>query len=84
LIPAVPNDGEAFGYDGIVGPLYWGDMYDSCNGFNQSPININSSDVTEVTLKPLKFKRFNEEFNDAVIINNGHTGKRLGSMQTDA
>jgi carbonic anhydrase len=65
---------HTFNYDGETGPLFWNKLFGTCGGVNQSPININTSDVTEVSLKPLQFKRFDATFDNAVIVNNGHTG----------
>ncbi|KAG8226538.1 hypothetical protein J437_LFUL007879 [Ladona fulva] len=48
-------------------------MYSACSGKFQSPINIDMKDVLHVKLPPLRFEGFDEELEDAILTNNGHT-----------
>ncbi len=58
-------------YSGPLGPEHWADLspeFSSCNGKNQSPINLTS--FIEAELKPISF---NYSKGSSEIVNNGHT-----------
>ncbi|XP_023950885.2 putative carbonic anhydrase 3 [Bicyclus anynana] len=65
--------GEDFGYDGDLGPRYWGDRYQECRGKHQSPININILRVKQVALPDITFIGFDDPIDDVHVTNNGHT-----------
>lgn len=65
--------GEDFGYDGIIGPLHWGERYRECTGKHQSPININILRVKEVLLPDIEWVGFDDSIDDVHVSNNGHT-----------
>ncbi|XP_046415711.1 carbonic anhydrase 7 [Neodiprion fabricii] len=64
--------GQEFSYNGLLGPAYWGNKYQTCVGKHQSPINIVEHYVEKVTLPPLWFSGFNIP-RKAMLTNNGHT-----------
>lgn len=68
-----PTHGEEFGYDGNIGPEYWGERYRECAGKHQSPININVLRVKQVTLPDLVLVGFDDSIDDVHVTNNGHT-----------
>jgi carbonic anhydrase len=63
-----------WGYKGIIGPQYWGDLsseFRMCKeGKNQSPINIDTAAAYETNLPPLRFSYDKETLEE---INNGHS-----------
>ncbi|CAD0197105.1 unnamed protein product [Chrysodeixis includens] len=65
--------GEEFGYDGNIGPMYWGERYRECAGKHQSPININVLRVKQVTLPELVLVGFDDSIDNVHVTNNGHT-----------
>lgn len=65
--------GQDFGYDGVFGPLHWGESYNSCDGKKQSPINIDPSHVTKWSFPALNFNKFDITPNNSELKNNGHT-----------
>lgn len=67
-------DGQDFGYEGDKGPTHWGEQYNTCFGKHQSPINIDSVNVQQIKLSPLKAENFDILPNETTIENNGHTG----------
>ncbi|CAH4031547.1 putative carbonic anhydrase 3 [Pieris brassicae] len=64
---------EDFGYDGSIGPTYWGERYQECRGKHQSPININVLRVKQVALPDITFIGFNDPIDNVHVTNNGHT-----------
>ncbi|GLV42153.1 Carbonic anhydrase 2 [Carabus blaptoides fortunei] len=64
---------QDFGYNGRLGPEYWGERYSSCIGKHQSPIDISEHNVNLVNLEPLNFINFNVTPANVTITNNGHT-----------
>jgi len=69
LTERVASQGCHFGYVGEEGEDFWGG---ECKGKHQSPIDINSENVTRTNLPRLKMNGFDNAF-PAMIINNGHT-----------
>ncbi|XP_017775833.1 PREDICTED: carbonic anhydrase 15-like [Nicrophorus vespilloides] len=67
------GSGQDFGYEGTVGPNFWGEKYHHCIGKHQSPINIEEHNVEMVKLFPMQFENFDFVPEEAVIKNNGHT-----------
>lgn len=65
--------GEDFGYDGSIGPSFWGERYRECAGKHQSPININVLRVKQVTLPDITFIGFDDSIDNVHVTNNGHT-----------
>src|SRR5690606_6764835 len=57
-----------WGYEGEDGPEHWGDAYETCNGSSQSPIDIVTTDVTD-----LVDLAFNYQPDTLELIHNGHT-----------
>jgi carbonic anhydrase len=64
-----------WGYEGDIGPEYWGDLTPAFLlaevGHHQSPIDIDTSDVTEADLGDIAFDYHDET--DLRFFNNGHT-----------
>lgn len=58
----------------FLGPAHWPEKYKTCAGKYQSPIDIEESLVTQVSLAPLKTTGFNTAPKSFNISNNGHTG----------
>lgn len=58
----------------FLGPEHWRDKYKSCAGKYQSPIDIEESLVTKVSLAPLNTTGFDTPPLRFNITNNGHTG----------
>lgn len=58
----------------FLGPQHWPEKYKSCAGKYQSPIDIEESFVTRVSLAGLKTTGFNTAPKTFNITNNGHTG----------
>ncbi|OWR46722.1 hypothetical protein KGM_202063 [Danaus plexippus plexippus] len=73
LIQVSTIHGEDFGYDGVIGPKYWGETYRECRGKHQSPININILRVKQVALPDIVFIGFDDPIDDVHVTNNGHT-----------
>ncbi|XP_057662699.1 carbonic anhydrase 1-like [Diorhabda carinulata] len=66
--------GQDFGYEGTIGPDFWGIKYRGCNGGKlQSPIDIEINNVKNVSYPPLIFKHFDEPLETVKLVNNGHT-----------
>ncbi|XP_023019925.2 carbonic anhydrase 1 [Leptinotarsa decemlineata] len=66
--------GQEFGYDGTVGPSYWGRKFQSCAyGKLQSPIDIEENNVTVVKFPPLVLENFDSSLKSVTLLNNGHT-----------
>jgi carbonic anhydrase len=65
-----------WGYEGKVGPAYWGDLspeYIMCKiGKNQSPVDINPEGLLKGYLKPIEFHYVADA---KYVVNNGHTIK---------
>ena len=62
--------GKHWSYEGDTGPDHWGEFSATCaNGMQQSPINIEVSDVQQSALKPIKF---HYDIKGTGIKNNGH------------
>ena len=66
-------DGHHWEYEGDEGPAHWADLdpsYSSCNGKNQSPINLTPSQMVKAQLPPIHphYQAGGQE-----IVNNGHT-----------
>ncbi|XP_023019927.1 carbonic anhydrase 2 [Leptinotarsa decemlineata] len=65
---------QDFGYDGTIGPNFWGERYQNCgHGKLQSPIDIEETDVIVQKFPPLIFKNFDEPLESVHLKNNGHT-----------
>jgi carbonic anhydrase len=67
--------GTGFGYDGDVAPEYWPEMYPTCGGQRQSPLNIISSNAINVAFPQLVMSGYDNSVESSVILNNGHTGE---------
>lgn len=61
----------------ITGPKFWGILYPTCRGQNQSPIDINLLNVQEVKIEKLKWENYSELPTSMTEINNGHTSKAI-------
>ncbi|EFN79723.1 Carbonic anhydrase 2 [Harpegnathos saltator] len=64
---------QNFGYEGNDDPSHWGEKFETCVGKRQSPINIEDSNVKNVTLPPLKLYYAKKHCRATTIVNNGHT-----------
>jgi len=58
---------------GHHGPDVWSEIYPSCAGSSQSPINIRTPCTTYQSFEPFQFSSFYDQFQDFTLINNGHT-----------
>lgn len=67
--------GTGFGYEGDVAPEFWPEMYPTCGGLRQSPLNIVSSNTVQKVFPQLVMTGYNESVLSSVILNNGHTGR---------
>lgn len=57
-----------------TGPSKWPQLYKSCGGSEQSPINIVTNDLDEdEDLDEIDFDNYDDELKDATMDNNGHT-----------
>ncbi len=63
-----------WGYEGKIGPEYWGDLspeFIMCKiGKNQSPIDIDTSKAVKACLEPIEFHYVADA---KYVVNNGHT-----------
>jgi carbonic anhydrase len=75
FISIIPFSGAGFGYDGDVAPQFWPEMYSTCGGVRQSPVNLMTSNAVNKAYPELKLKGFDKNVLGSVIHNNGHTGK---------
>ena len=57
-----------WGYEGDIGPRFWGRLSPGCSGRSQSPIDIRKTDTTD-----LPSINFNYHPTPVVMINNGHS-----------
>ena len=68
------EEGTVFGYDGGIGPDFWGDLdpnWATCkNGRSQSPINISVERAKRGNIPDIVFNYQETAFN---VLNNGHT-----------
>ncbi|KAG5893394.1 hypothetical protein JTB14_038056 [Gonioctena quinquepunctata] len=65
---------QDFGYDGPIGPSFWGGRYQHCGeGKLQSPIDIEENNVVAVKFPPMIFENFDKPLNNVQLKNNGHT-----------
>ncbi|KAG7308239.1 hypothetical protein JYU34_006914 [Plutella xylostella] len=71
--PELTSGDQDFGYDGVSGPLHWGERYRECAGKHQSPININVLRVKQVSLPDIQFVGFDDSIDGVHVTNNGHT-----------
>uniref|UniRef100_A0A8D8ZPY4 carbonic anhydrase n=1 Tax=Cacopsylla melanoneura TaxID=428564 RepID=A0A8D8ZPY4_9HEMI len=75
--PANSHEQHHFGYDpdepDELGPERWSEDYRQCTGKYQSPIDIEETLVSRVSLPELKFHGFEQEPISTMITNNGHT-----------
>jgi len=74
LVPCTTMAGSGhtkhWSYEGDTGPAHWGDFSATCaQGMQQSPINIEMSDVIKGDLKPIGF---HYDTSGTSIKNNGH------------
>lgn len=60
-----------------LGPNHWPEKYSKCAGKYQSPIDIEESLVTRVSMPALNLNHFHEAMSPATITNNGHTGRPI-------
>ncbi|XP_028143713.1 carbonic anhydrase 1 [Diabrotica virgifera virgifera] len=66
--------GQDFGYEGSIGPAFWGLTYKGCNGGKlQSPIDIEINNVVKINFPPLSFENFDKPLETVRLENNGHT-----------
>lgn len=68
------EEGTVFGYDGSIGPEFWGDLdpnWATCKtGQSQSPVNISLERAKRANLPDIVFNYQETAFN---VLNNGHT-----------
>ncbi|VEN35464.1 unnamed protein product, partial [Callosobruchus maculatus] len=64
---------QDFGYDGSLGPVFWGKKFQNCIGKHQSPIDIEINNVKVKKFPTLKFENFDVPLEKVTLKNNGHT-----------
>ncbi|XP_042864347.1 carbonic anhydrase 3-like isoform X2 [Penaeus japonicus] len=61
-------------YEGNNGPAFWREVFPTCGGKNQSPVDLSKVNATyQLSRQPIVFKRYDTSPPDMTVKNNGHT-----------